>query len=129
MHVFTILPDFYNCMYESHLRHRGSNGTVVVRISAIVWPVSASTHSAVVLVPLDGPSPSASVTRARRTTLLSGMHRITQRLVCVDKTCTFSVTMQHFHSRNHSLIVYQSLHSQHSANIVSILAAKAASQH
>ena len=40
-------------MYEFHLRPRGSNRTVVVRFSAIVWPVH-STHSAAVLEPLAG---------------------------------------------------------------------------
>ena len=42
-------------MYEFHLRPRGSNGTVVVCLSVIVWPVH-STQRAVVLVPLAGPS-------------------------------------------------------------------------
>ena len=84
MHVVTILPDFYNCMYEFHLRPRGSNGTVVVRLCAIISPVhSTECHY--------GPSPYAGVTRARRTTLLSDIRRIspsgldiTQRLsLCV----------------------------------------------
>ena len=43
-------------MYEFHLRPRGSNGTVAVRLSVVVWPVY-STHRAAVLVPLAGPYP------------------------------------------------------------------------
>ena len=85
MHVVTILPDFYNCMYESHLRHRGSNGTVVVCISAIVWPVhphtfrcaSATRWSISICECHRGASHHSTIGR-----------RITQRLVFVDKTCT-----------------------------------------
>ena len=43
-------------MYEFHLKPRGSNGMVAVRLSEVVWPVH-STHRAAVLVPLAGPYP------------------------------------------------------------------------
>ena len=42
-----------NLLYEFHLRPRGPNGTVAVRLSVVVWPVH-STHRAAVLVPLAG---------------------------------------------------------------------------
>ena len=43
-------------MYEFYLRSSGSNGIVVVRLSANVWSVH-STHHTAVLVPLAGPHP------------------------------------------------------------------------
>ena len=43
-------------MYEFHLRPRGSNGTVAVRLSIVVWPVH-STHRATVPMQLAGQSP------------------------------------------------------------------------
>ena len=41
------------CMYAFHLRPRGSNGTVAVRLIVVVWPVR-SMHRAAVLVLLAG---------------------------------------------------------------------------
>ena len=41
------------CMYAFHLRPRGSNGTVAVRLIVVVWPVG-SMHLAAVLVLLAG---------------------------------------------------------------------------
>ena len=40
-------------MYAFHLRPRGSNGTVAVRLIVVVWPVR-SMHRAAVLVLLAG---------------------------------------------------------------------------
>ena len=40
-------------MYAFHLRPRGSNGTVAVRLIVVVWPVR-SMHRAAVLVILAG---------------------------------------------------------------------------
>ena len=42
-----------NNMYAFHLRPRGSNGTVAVRLIVVVWPVR-SMHRAAVLVLLAG---------------------------------------------------------------------------
>ena len=42
-----------SCMYAFHLRPRGSNGTVAVRLIVVVWPVR-SMHRAAVLVLLAG---------------------------------------------------------------------------
>ena len=41
------------CMYAFHLRPRGSNGMVAVRLIVVVWPVR-SMHRAAVLVLLAG---------------------------------------------------------------------------
>ena len=45
--------NIFTSMYAFHLRPRGSNGTVAVRLIVVVWPVR-SMHRAAVLVLLAG---------------------------------------------------------------------------
>ena len=49
--ISSVLLDY--CMYAFHLRPRGSNDTVAVRLIVVVWPVR-SMYRAAVLVLLAG---------------------------------------------------------------------------